>query len=255
MNMMHANSEMIEKQKKVQDLVVACVRSCESIREVARRQHSDHRRYMKVYNQHVAKKRYQKKKTLKCLKIKFFESNCFEFDEQFSNFNHEFSSKTYVFSKRERLVILFFDKIITKQDLEVQRLIITEVIHAFCNRIKSMSKSMSQKFSKHRFSENSRMIKYSLRCQSKICLFCLIKSENRVFSTRSRLIRHFEKFHYSSVKDKTFECLHSNCHERLRHIHHFQVYVIQVHGIEFTKKCDMAFQQFLHEVCEALTIL
>ena len=50
MNMMHASSEMIEKQKKMQDLIAACVRSCESIRETTRRQNFIHRRYMKIYN-------------------------------------------------------------------------------------------------------------------------------------------------------------------------------------------------------------
>ena len=240
-NMMHTNFEIIEKQKKMQNFVTACVRSCENVREAIRQQFLIHRQYMKTYNEHISKKRYRRKKAFKILKNKFFENNCFEFIEQFSNFNHELLSKKYIFSKRTSFVKLLFEKVMIKQNLFVQRLIVIEVMHAFCNAIKSMSKSMSQKFLKHRFSKNFKKIKHSLRCQLKTCLFCLIKSKNKVFNTRSRLIRHFEKFHYSNVKKKLFVCSHSYCNEKLRYIHHFQVYVMQIHKIEFIKKCNISF--------------
>ena len=189
------------------------------------------------------------------MRIKFFENNRCEFVEQFSNLDHEVVSKTYAFSKKEKLVDLLFDKIITKQNLCVQRLIVIEVRHAFCNKIKSMSKSMSNKFSKHRFPKNSKNIKYSLRCSSKISLFCLIKLKNKVFNTRNWLIRHLEKLHYFKVRSRSFECSHPHCDEKLRHIHYFQVHAMQIHEIEFIKKCGTTFQQPLNEVCEGLTIL
>ena len=254
MNMVHANPEVVEKKKKVQDLAAACVRSCGSIREAARRQSSIHRQYMKAYNEHVSEKRYQRKEALKSLRIKFFESNRSESVEQSLDLDRELSSRTYVLPERGRLVNLLFDKVMTKQDQIVQRLAATEAMHALCNTIEPVPKSMPQKSLKHRFPENLKKIKYSLRCQPKTCLFCLVKSGDRILSTRSRLTRHLEKLHYPYVKGRPFECPHPRCNEKLRHIHHFQVHAMQVHGIEFTKKCGTSFQQPLDEVCDGLAI-
>ena len=254
MSMVHTNPEVVEKQKMVQDLAAACVRRCGSIREAARRQSPIHRRYMKAYNQHISEKRYQRKEALKSLRIKFFESNCFQSVAQPSGLDHELSSKTYALPERARLVKLLFDKAMTKQDLYVQRLAATEAMHVLCNKIEPVQKSMPYKSSKHRFPENPKKIKYPVRCQPKTCLFCLAKSGDRVLSTRSRLTRHLEKLHYPNLKSRPFECPHPHCNEKLRHIHHFQVHAMQVHGIEFTKKCGMSFRQPLEEVCDNLAI-
>lgn len=254
MSMVHANPEVAEKQRKVQDLAAACVRSCGSVREAARRQFPIHRQYMKAYNEHISEKRYRRKEALKNLRNKFFEGNCFESIEQSSDLNHELSSKKYALPERASLVKLLFEEVMTKQDLFVQRLAATEAMHALCNAIEPVPKSMPQKSLKHRFPENFKKIKHSLRCQPKTCLFCLAKSGDRVLSTRSRLTRHLEKLHYPNVKGKSFVCPHPHCNERLRHIHHFQVHAMQVHGIEFTKKCGMSFQQPLEEVCDGLAM-
>ena len=196
----------------------------------------------------------KKKEAFKSLRTRFFESNCFESVEQSADLNHELSLKTYALLERGRLARLLCAKAMTKQALYEQRLSATEDMHALYRRIEPVPKSMLHKSSKHRFPENPRKVKYSLRCQSKTCLFCLAKSGDRILSTRSRLIRHLEKLHYPNVKGKQFECPHPHCNERLRHIHHFQVYPMQVHGIEFTKKCGSAFQQPLNQVCDALAI-
>ena len=195
-----------------------------------------------------------RKEALKRLRTKFFESNCFESVEQSADLNHELTSNIHALLKRGRLARLLFTKAKTKQALDEQRLSAIEDMLALCKRIELVPKSTLHKSSKHRFPKNSKKINYSLRRQPKTCLFCLAKSGNRVLSTRSRLTRHLEKLHYPNVKGKQFECPHPHCNERLRHIHHFQVYPMQVHGIEFTKKCGSAFQQPLNQVCDALAI-
>ena len=60
--MVHANPEVAEKQKRIQDLAVECVRSYGRIREAARRQSTIDQRYKKAFNEHCAEKRYQKKR-------------------------------------------------------------------------------------------------------------------------------------------------------------------------------------------------
>lgn len=126
-------------------------------------------------------------------------------------------------------------------------------MHAICNKIEFISKKMLQKFFK-RFFDDLKKNKYSLRCHSKICLFCLNKIETRMLNTRMRFECYFEKIHYFYVKNKIFECFHFHCNEQLRHIYYFQIHAIQIHEIEFIKKCESFFQQSLNQICEYLKL-
>ena len=99
--MMHVNFDVIEKQKIMQNLTIKCIQNYENILKANRRQFTIHYQYKKIYNEHVAKKKYQKKETLKRLKIKFFENNCFEFIKQFASFDFELLFNTYILSKKK----------------------------------------------------------------------------------------------------------------------------------------------------------
>lgn len=88
----------------------------------------------------------------------------------------------------------------------------------------------------------------------KTCLFCLSKVRPRKFSTKTRLTRHLAKIHYFYVKDIECKCPHSHCKEMLRHIYHFQMHAMQVHEIDFTKECGMAFQQPMDCICDELPV-
>ena len=162
--MIHANPDVTEKQKIMQNLTVKCIQNYESILKADRRQFTIHRLYKKTFNEHIAKKKYQRKEALKGLRTKFFESNCFESVEQSASLDSELLFNTYTLPKRERLATLLFAKANTKQALHEQRLSATDNMHAFCKSIEFMPKSISHKFSKARFSKNPKKIKYSLRC-------------------------------------------------------------------------------------------
>lgn len=247
LNLMFNHPEVVEKRDKVQKVAAECARTYGTIVNAAKYQSQTHIQYKAASLEYLTKKRYRKKKALKSLREDYFDNNCVESLNE-TTFTDEISRKRYSLPQRESLVDLLFRDSTTEEEIYAKRLAATENMHALCTKIEPSPKKMPWKSSK-RFSTNLRQNRYTLRCEPKTCLFCLGKSQDKILSNRVRLARHLEKLHYPQVIGRIFECPHPNCYETLRHIHHFQVHAMLVHGIEFTKKCDAAYQPSVNRIC------
>ena len=221
-----------------------CVRKYGSVEFARRLGASEYRDYHDVRNQHHHLKRDLRQEAVKRFRKEYFDNHSFDGSKI------QPSIKKLSLPERQILVQLLFTKAETTEAMLKQRQIATENMVRLCTSMEPPRTYGIPKSVKQLAADLTRG-KYSLRCDPKVCLFCLGKHGKKSLSTRGRLSRHLEKIHYPSVRGRVFQCPHPICNEMLRHISHFQAHATQVHGIELTKKCGLEFRKGLEVSCEA----
>ena len=237
------NSEVVIAREKQTVAKEKCVRKYGAVEFARKIGAAEYQDYHEVRNQHHHLKRDLRQEAVKDLREKYFETH------NFDGSGVQSSSKKISLPEREILVRLLFTKAETTEAILEQRQVATENMVRLCTSMEPPRTLNFPKNSKQLSADLTRG-RYTLRCDPKVCLFCLGKHGKKSLSTSGRLSRHLEKIHYPKVRGRVFECPHPYCHEMMRHISHFQAHATQVHGIELTKKCGLEFRKGLEISCE-----